>query len=272
MSENCAANLRNYQIQLQQVEAALISDSNNAELNKLKNDLIEVIALTKQLMSSEGESETTTQSMTNSLEYNEISVAHHFEAGDICLAPLSEDGQFYEAKIEDVTSDGQCTVVFNNNRRKVSEVCLISLLKPLGRKKIKLSTNKTTAVNEVNNKVKKQLLLEQRDQLKKKNIKKKERLKELEEEREKDKMKWQSFNNKAYQKHLKGATKKSIFASPDSASGRVGVGTCGVGGKPMTEFTQAEKWKRAAGTSGTTGTSGVSVTAHSRYSHNYRYK
>jgi hypothetical protein len=40
MSENCAANLRNYQIQLQQVEAALISDSNNAELNKLKNDLI----------------------------------------------------------------------------------------------------------------------------------------------------------------------------------------------------------------------------------------
>jgi hypothetical protein len=40
MSDNCAANLRNYQIQLQQVEAALISDSNNAELNKLKNDLI----------------------------------------------------------------------------------------------------------------------------------------------------------------------------------------------------------------------------------------
>jgi flagellar motility protein MotE (MotC chaperone) len=73
---------------------------------------------------------------------------------------------------------------------------LISLLKPLGRKKVKPSTNKTTAGNEANNKVKKQLLLEQRDQHKKKNIKKKERLKELEEEREKDKMKWQSFNNK----------------------------------------------------------------------------
>ncbi len=36
-------------------------------------------------MSSEGESETTTQSMTNSIEYNEISVGHHFEAGDMCL-------------------------------------------------------------------------------------------------------------------------------------------------------------------------------------------
>ncbi len=52
-----------------------------------------MIALTKQLMSSEGDSETTTQS-TNSLEFNEISVGHHFEAGDICLAPLSEDGQY----------------------------------------------------------------------------------------------------------------------------------------------------------------------------------
>jgi len=40
--------------------------------------------------------------------------------------------------------------------------------------------------------------------------------------------------------------------------------TLGVGGKPMTEFTQAEKWKRAAGAS--------TSTAHSRYAHNYRYK
>lgn len=38
MSEN-AANLRNYQIQLQQVEAALLSDPDNAELVKLKDDL-----------------------------------------------------------------------------------------------------------------------------------------------------------------------------------------------------------------------------------------
>ena len=39
MSEN-AANLRNYQIQLQQVEAALLSDADNAELVKLKDDLL----------------------------------------------------------------------------------------------------------------------------------------------------------------------------------------------------------------------------------------
>lgn len=40
MSEDSAANLRNYQIQLQQVEAALVNDENNEELNKLKNDLL----------------------------------------------------------------------------------------------------------------------------------------------------------------------------------------------------------------------------------------
>lgn len=261
---NCSANLRNYQIQLQQVEAALITDSNNNELNKLKNDLMEVIALTKQLMTSDGEKEENI-SMNDNIEYNDIEISHHFEAGDLCLAPLSEDGQFYEAKIEDLTSDGQCTVVFNtNNRRKVSEVCLVSLLKPIGRKKVKLtSINSQIGLNEV--KVKKQLMLDQKDHLKKKQLKKKERLKELEEEREKDKLKWQSFSNKAYQKHLKGATKKSIFASPDSVAGKVGVGTCGVGGKPMTEFTHAEKWKRAAGSSG-------SIASHSRYAHNYRYK
>ena len=38
MSES-TANLRNYQIQLQQVEAALLSDADNAELIKLKDDL-----------------------------------------------------------------------------------------------------------------------------------------------------------------------------------------------------------------------------------------
>lgn len=37
-------------------------------------------------------------------------------------------------------------------------------------------------------------------------------------------------------KGKKGFTKKSIFASPDVTDGKVGVGTCGVGGQPMTKF------------------------------------
>ena len=43
---------------------------------------------------------------------------------------------------------------------------------------------------------------------------------------------------------MKGVTKKSIFATPEAANGRVGIGTCGIGGKPMTSFTHAEKWRK----------------------------
>ena len=45
-------------------------------------------------------------------------------------------------------------------------------------------------------------------------------------------------------KKLKGVTRKSIFATPEAVNGRVGIGTCGIGGKPMTDYTQAEKRRR----------------------------
>lgn len=102
--------------------------------------------------------------------------------------------RFYEAKIEDVTSDGQCTVTFTNLGRRVSEVCLVALLKPLGKKKVK--TNNVPSSKIENTKAKRQALQEQREYLKRKQQKKANRLKELEEEREKEKMKWQQFTNK----------------------------------------------------------------------------
>ena len=71
--------------------------------------------------------------------------------------------------------------------------------------------------------------------MKKKKLKKQIRMKEMEEEREVDKKKWVSF----YAKNVKkkgGAIKKSIFAAPDTVNGRVGVGTCGISGKPMTDY------------------------------------
>ena len=45
-------------------------------------------------------------------------------------------------------------------------------------------------------------------------------------------------------KKLKGVTRKSIFATPEAVNGRVGIGTCGIGGKPMTDYTLAEKRRR----------------------------
>lgn len=57
---------------------------------------------------------------------------------------------------------------------------------------------------------------------------------DLEEERESEKNKWLNFNSKASKKQM--VKTQSIFQSPDTVSGRVGVGTCGISGKQMTSF------------------------------------
>jgi survival of motor neuron-related-splicing factor 30 len=63
----------------------------------------------------------------------------------------------------------------------------------------------------------------QKEYLKKKKLKKQARMAELEEEREKEKNKWLNFNTKSNKKAM--VKTQSIFQSPDSVNGRVGIGT-----------------------------------------------
>lgn len=84
----------------------------------------------------------------------------------------------------------------------------------------------------------------QKEYLKKKKQKKLQRFKDLEEERETEKVKWLNFTQKSTKKAPSTMKVKSIFASPDNINGRVGVGTCGVSGKPMTEYSHGEKWRK----------------------------
>lgn len=73
-------------------------------------------------------------------------------------------------------------------------------------------------------------------------MKKQQRFKEIDEERETEKNKWLNFTTKATKK---SSTKiKSIFASPDNVNGRVGIGTCGVSGKEMTKYSYGEKYRK----------------------------
>lgn len=82
-----------------------------------------------------------------------------------------------------------------------------------------------------------------KEYLKRKKAKKQQRFKVLEEEREQDKNKWLNFSTKNTKKS--GAVKvKSIFASPDNVNGRVGIGTCGVSGNPMTKYSYGEKYRK----------------------------
>lgn len=80
------------------------------------------------------------------------------------------------------------------------------------------------------------LLAKKKEKQKKKKAKLREKIKEQLDIAEGDKQSWQSFANR---KGLKGLNKKSIFASPYSTTGKVGVGTNGIADKTPTSVVGA---------------------------------
>lgn len=216
--EELQSQLETYNVQLQQVEAALASNPDDADLQKLREDILEVLALTRNLLGDQPNRDNSgdaTQGVSN---------VGKWQVGDKVLAPWNEDGNHYEATITSVSGDGLATVSFEEYA--THETCNVNELRPRN--------------TQIPRGSKKAQLAAQKEYKKQKALKKKERLKEIEQQREADKNKWQSFNSKALHKK-KGVTKKSIFATPETVDGRVGIGTCGIADKPMTEYQQVEK-------------------------------
>lgn len=245
MSEDHQSSLQNYKLQLQQVEAALTTDPENQELLKLKIDLQEVISLTKDLIRTYHEEQEKKKSEPgapcNKREEGESSSnqTKDWKIGDRCLAIWSQDGLYYDATVGEVNPEREeVTVLFDSYQQY--EVIKMEMLRDLDSRE----TLKRKAAEGLmaGSKIKKQMIQRQRDYLKKKKQKKLQRFKEIEEERETEKNKWLHFAGKAFSK--KGVVKKSIFASPENANGRVGIGTCGISGRPMTEYSAADKWKK----------------------------
>ncbi|XP_003218571.1 survival of motor neuron-related-splicing factor 30 [Anolis carolinensis] len=230
MSEDLAKQLASYKAQLQQVEAALTGNGDNEDLLKLKKDLQEVIELTKDLLSTQP-----SETLTSSDSSASAPPSHTWKVGDRCMATWSEDGQCYEAEIEEIDEEnGTAAITFSGYGN--AEVTPLLNLKPVeeGRKAKEDNGNKPMS--------KKEMIAQQREYKKKKALKKAQRIKELEQEREDQKVKWQQFNNRAYSKNKKGQVKRSIFASPESVTGKVGVGTCGIADKPMTQYQDTSKY------------------------------
>ncbi|XP_053618443.1 survival of motor neuron-related-splicing factor 30 [Plodia interpunctella] len=237
-----AEDLRNYKLQLQQVEAALLTDPQNEELLKLKADLEEVIELTQDLIKTQdGDSKVTNirgssndDDVTASLLAAEEAEAGErsyssWRIGEKCLAKWRSDGMFYEAVIEEIGTES-LKVKFDGYT--TLETVAAGDIKAIGSgTKRPLSGDESKQGKGYN-----------REYLKKKKQKKQQRFKQIEEERESEKNKWLSFHSKASKKA--GVKGKSIFASPDNLTGRVGIGTCGISGRPMTEYTPGEKWKK----------------------------
>ncbi len=253
-----SSDLQTYQLQLQQVEVALTADPDNQELLKLKEDLDQVIDLTKNLIAQQVNSEepepssssssaaaSSSSSQSTSASSSAASSSHgsrqhhqvdsltpvkHWQVGEQCQALFNKDGLYYEAKIDEITTDGEVSLTFRHNGQQgVTSLGLLKVSK-LG------YTGSTTQAS------RKEQQDKQREYLKKKKAKKLERFKELEKQGERDKNRWKHFSNKAFGK--KGFVKKSIFKTPENAGGRVGIGTCGKSGNDMTSFNVGNKHRR----------------------------
>merc|ERR1712228_1045091 len=229
MSES---DLNTYKLQLQQVEAALTTDPENEELQQLKTDLEQVLALTQDLINAqlgasaeassasgvkEEEAEEAERPKKKKSRWTEdpIIPVKPWQVGEHCQAIYSVDGQYHDAKIEEINADGEVSVKFKGFRGIF--VSTLGLLK--------LPSSGTTTVHAQNStKNKKELAASRNEYLKAKKEKKKAKWAEIEKEGEKEKGKWQNFSKEA--------------------DGKVGVGTMGIGGKEMTEFSTVPKYRK----------------------------
>ena len=138
-----------------------------------------------------------------------------WKVGDKCMARDSTNGQYYEATIESLNDDdGIAQVIFDAYQNRGQ-----SNVKDLKEFKQRIEVFSSSK------RLQKAARPNHKEYLKKKKLKKQARLVELEEEREKEKNKWLLFNNKASKKQI--VKQQSIFQSPDSVNGRVGIGTLG---------------------------------------------
>ncbi|KAK8382116.1 hypothetical protein O3P69_015226 [Scylla paramamosain] len=185
-----------------------------------------------------GSSSTAAAGVTSEGSSKESGAVRAWKVGDKCMAVWSEDSQWYDAVIDAITDDGLVAITFDGFGN--SDVTNLSALK-------ERIPNEKKGLHRPgfgdSDKNKRKVVEAQRQQAKKRKQRKHDRQKQIEEAHEADKAKWLAFSTKVRcTKKLKGVTKKSIFATPDAANGRVGIGTCGIGGKPMTEsLTHAAK-------------------------------
>ncbi|KAI6660242.1 Survival of motor neuron-related-splicing factor 30-like [Oopsacas minuta] len=223
------ASLEEYTTQLQQVDSALSQAPDNEELIKLKSDLEQLIGIT-QILGGQG-SEGNVQSSESDKQTSGAKAP--LTKGDRCLAIWPQDGKYYPGVIVDLTSgDGKCTVKFEyyNVTERVDIAQLRPNHNPPG------SFKKRFEKSAMNND-RKRKRPDEKEYKKNKALKKEQKFKERDEASAKEIRKWQDFRSKTSKnKMISAKQKSSIFSVPDAIEGKVGVGTCNIGGKPMTAF------------------------------------
>ena len=212
--------LETYQVQLQQVEAALSNDPDNDGLKDLHKELKELISLTEQALAQQGAA--TSAAASSSKKQNAQSTsAPQWKAGDECLARYSSDGQWYPARIASVGGSVEnrvYTIVFKTYN--TTEVVNSSLIKPLPAN-YQASNNPYLSLVSTKRKLT-QVEEDERERKKKKNEKKLEvRAQKAKEQNEKQAT-WKKFAKKSEKKgiHIAGVAGTSIFKTPDNPLGK----------------------------------------------------
>jgi len=249
--------LATYKVQFDQIEQALKQDPDNESLLKLKADLIDVINLTedllklnkhpnKEIKEKNSVKEMFTPSTPPSKSASSVPFSPSFSNGTRCLAKYDEDGLWYEAVIESVpiSPEDKYLVSFTDygNQAYVGSDSITSLKNDGKKRKEKYPADDVDSSNVFIPKSLKILPTDSEEvrQSKKKRmhvIKSQSRLKKLEEDRQGKKNAWQEFTTKASKTKTAGPAlkKDSIFKSPDTVDGKVGVTGSG---KPLTPSPQ----------------------------------
>ncbi|KAK0233186.1 hypothetical protein IW262DRAFT_1329147 [Armillaria fumosa] len=218
--------LETYQVQLSQVEVALSSDPDNAELEALRSELKELIGLTQTAIA---QAELASSSkVESSRKSSSATPVQTWTAGDECQAKYSADGGWYPARITSVggSADNRVySIVFKGYN--TTEQVKASEVRPL-------PPNYTYNAPVSNKRKLSKQEEEERERKKKKNEKKLEAKAAKAKEQTQKQATWQKFAKKSEKKgvHIAGVAGTSIFKTPDNPLGRVGVTGSGKG---MTE-------------------------------------
>ncbi|KAK9287365.1 hypothetical protein L1049_015782 [Liquidambar formosana] len=278
--EELASNLSTYQDQLQQVRKLLVDDPGNSEYADMEKELEEVIALTEELLATAKQSEISGLDIGANASpslHQSIGTSQHkmeskspsdhsdkFPVGTKVQAVWSEDGEWYDAIIEELTPNGYFVSyegwgnkeeVDPDNVRPIQGGAVDALLEAereaeATKLAIKRKIAQAAAADLQSRSLPAKLKIEPDDSedvkaAKRKKIhsfKSKMRLEQLEVTQNKRQNAWQQFQT------TKGKTKKvgffsgrkreSIFKSPEDPNGKVGVTGSGKG---LTEFQKREK-------------------------------
>ncbi|CAH9082231.1 unnamed protein product [Cuscuta europaea] len=267
--EELTSNLSAYREQLQQVRTLLKDDRSNSEYLDMEKELVEVIALTEELLATAKQNDNIEIGIGNSADASydfghlESTLSNHIPVGTKVQAVWSEDGEWYDGTVEAHTPNGYLIAYDGWGNKEEVDPANIRLIQgevnPLDeaekiaeatKQALKRKIAQASIIDYQSKSLPAKLHIDPNDPedvkaSKRKKIhafKSKMRIEKLEVAQNKRQNAWQQFQS------AKGSTKKvgffsgrkreSIFKSPADPTGKVGVTGSGKG---LTDFQKREK-------------------------------